>query len=305
MSGRGSAPDERVGPGLDAGAPVEGRGRGPRDDAPRTERLGIVSFTNVAPLHWRLAPWDEDGHRAEFVRGVPSELNRALLAGEIDLTLISSIEFLRHRDRLVALPDFSIATLGPVYSVTLFHRRPWRELHGASIAVTTDSSTSVELLRALLREDGIEAELVPRPSDLDAMLAEHDAALLIGDAALVEGVARREVDGEAPAMTDLGEAWYRRTRLPFTFAVWASPEGRRPSDRLVAKLRAARQNGLGHLADVSADAAARVGVSPQVMLRYLANFRYHLGPPDRDGLATFGRMTLPDFREDELRYWDG
>lgn len=287
-----------------AATAAEGAPR-PTDAAGRVERLGIVAFTNVAPLHWRLTPWDEDGHRAEFVRGVPSELNRALLAGEIDLTLISSIEFLRHRDRLVALPDFSIATLGPVYSVTLFHRRPWRDLHGGSIAVTTDSATSVELLRVLLREDGIDAELVPCPPDLDAMLGDHDAALLIGDAALREGVARRQVGGAVPAMTDLGEAWYRRTRLPFTFAVWASHQDRPPSDRMVAKLRAAREHGLGHLADVAADAAAHVGVSPQVMLRYLANFRYHLGPPDRDGLTTFGCRALDGFREDQLRYWSG
>jgi chorismate dehydratase len=270
----------------------------------RLERLGIVAYTNVAPLHWGLRPWDEDGHRATFVRGVPSELNRALLAGGIDLTLISSVEFLRHRDRLAALPDFSIATLGPVASVTLFHRRPWRELDGARIAVTTDSATSVELLRVLLAQDGIEAELAPHAPDLDAMLDGHDAALLIGDAALVEGVARREVGGAVPLMTDLGEAWYERTRLPFTFAVWASPIDRRPSDRLVAKLRAAREHGLGHLADVAADAAARVGISPAAMLRYLANFRYHLGPPDRDGLATFGRWAVPGFQPDELRFWD-
>jgi chorismate dehydratase len=270
----------------------------------RVERLGIVAYTNVAPLHWGLAPWDEDGHRATFVRGVPSELNGALLAGEIDLTLISSIEFLRHRDRLAALPDFSIATLGPVYSVTLFHHRPWNELDGGSIAVTTDSATSVELLRVLLEREGMTADLVPTPPDLEAMLDQHDAALLIGDAALSEGVARRDVGGTVPRMTDLGEAWYRHTRLPFTFAVWASPIDRRPSDRLVAKLRAAREHGLGHLADVAGDAAARVGISPVAMLRYLANFRYHLGPPDRDGLATFGRWAVPGFAEDELVYWD-
>lgn len=269
----------------------------------RVERLGIVSYTNVAPLHWRLDPWDEDGHRAEFVRGVPSELNRALLDGEIDLTLISSIEFLRHRDRLVALPDFSISTLGPVRSVLLFHGPSWHELGGRRIAVTTDSATSVELLRTLLKQDGIEAELVPMPSDLDAMLASCDAALLIGDAALLEGVAGREIAGARPLVTDLGEAWYERTRLPFTFAVWASRDDRRPSDRLVAKLRSARQAGLGQLADVADEAAETLGTSPVTMLRYLANFRYHLMPPDRDGLVAFGRDVVPGFREDELRYW--
>jgi Predicted periplasmic solute-binding protein len=140
--------------------------------------------------------------------------------------------------------------------------------------------------------------------DLDAMLAHHDAALLIGDAALVEGVARREVHGTVPHLTDLGDAWYDRTRLPFTFAVWAYRNGRPPSPRLVAKLRAAREDGLGHLADVAADAAPRAGVTPNVMLRYLANFRYHLMPPDRDGLATFARHLEPGIDLDELRYGD-
>ncbi|MDZ7801234.1 MAG: menaquinone biosynthesis protein [Trueperaceae bacterium] len=270
---------------------------------PREERLGIVSFTNVAPLHHGLEPWDEDGHRARFVRGVPSELNRLLLEGEIDLTLISSIEFLRHADRLRALPDFSIATLGPAYSVTLFHWRPWAELQGARIAVSTDSATSVRLLEVLLERDGMRAEMVPTPPDLPHMMRSYDAALLIGDAALREGVARRRIGGRAPGMTDLGEAWYARTRLPFTFAVWASPADRPPSARMVAKLRAAREHGLGHLEEVAAAAADRIGVSPSVMLRYLANFRYHLLPPDRDGLAAFGQWAIPGFRPERLRYF--
>jgi len=270
----------------------------------RHERLGIVAYTNVAPLHWGLTPWNEGGHRASFVRGVPSELNQALLDGEIDLTLISSVEFLRHRDRLRALPDFSIATLGPVHSVALFHWRTWPELDGARIAVSRDSATSIELLDRMLERDGIRAELVPTPPDLDAMLTHFDAALLIGDSALTEGVARREVAGRVPHLTDLGEAWYQRTRLPFTFAVWASRDDRPPSARLVAKLRAARQAGLGHLADVAAEAASRVGVTPEIMLHYLANFRYHLMSPDRDGLVAFARWREPGFDPAELRYWE-
>jgi chorismate dehydratase len=141
---------------------------------PKTERLGIVSYTNVAPLHWQLMPWEH----AEFVRGVPTELNQMLLEGFIDLTLISSIEFIRHRDKLKALPDFSIATLGPVQSVMLFHWEPWEKLNGKKIAVTTDSATSVELLKILLRETNISANFVPMKPDLDEMLESCDAALL-------------------------------------------------------------------------------------------------------------------------------
>ncbi len=264
-----------------------------------TERLGIVSYTNVAPLHWGLEPWAG----ASFVRGVPTELNRRLLDGSIDLTLVSSVEFLRHRDVLRALPDFSIATLGPVYSVTLFHWEPWAELSGKRVALTTDSATSVELLKVLLRESGIDADFVPMTPNLDAMLGSCDAALLIGDAALREAVSERSINGKKPLITDLGSAWYDLTKLPFTFAVWASRRDRPPSELMVAKLRAAREHGLGHLAEVARPEAAELGVSESVVQRYLGNFRYYLEPPDRDGLLAFAERSVPGFRADELSFW--
>ncbi|MDT3681451.1 MAG: menaquinone biosynthesis protein [Truepera sp.] len=270
----------------------------------RPERLGIVSYTNVAPLHWSLEPWNESGCEVEFVYGVPSELNAALADGRIDLTLISSIEFIRRRKELRALPDFSIATLGSVRSVMLFHELPYAELGGASIAVSTDSATSVELLRVLLEGAGMRARLVPMAPDLDAMLAVCDAALLIGDAALREAVLRRPVNGSVPLVTDLGEEWYRLTRLPFTFAVWASRADHRPSQRLVAEFRSARELGLGRLAEVAAEEARKLGLEPGVVQRYLANFRYYLEAPDRDGLAAFAALSAPGTSPEELRYWD-
>ena len=269
-------------------------------NVPASEVLGIVAYANVAPLHWGLEPWPG----ARFVRGVPTELNAALLAGDVDLTLVSSVEFVRHRRELVALPDFSIATLGPVHSVTLFHHGDWRALQGARIAVTTDSATSVALLRLLLELDRIEAELVPAAPDLDAMLRQHDAALLIGDDALVEAVAARPVNGRVPRQTDLGDAWYRATRLPFTFAVWAARADRPPSRRLVEALRAARERGLGHLAQVARVEAAARGLDEATVVRYLANFRYFLEPPDRDGLLAFARRLEPGLLERELRFLD-
>jgi chorismate dehydratase len=268
------------------------------------ERLGIVSYANVSPLHYGLEPARESGPPVEFVHGVPSELNARLLAGEIDLTLISSIEFLRHRDRLRALPDFSIATLGPVYSVMLFHWRPWEELAGARVAVSSESATSVELLRVLLAADGLEAELVPMAPDLEAMLGRCDGALLIGDTALGEGVARRTLTGRRPLMTDLGAAWYRLTRLPFTFAVWASLSGNPPSPALVGWLRAARERGLGQLGEVARVEGERRGVPREAVQRYLSNFRYYLEPPDRDGLLEFARRSLTGFDPSELEYWE-
>lgn len=267
---------------------------------PKTQRLGIVSYTNVAPLHWELTPWEN----AEFVRGVPTELNQKLLDGEIDLTLVSSIEFIRHRDILKALPDFSIATLGPVQSVMLFHWEPWEKLDGKKIAVTTDSATSIELLKILLRKTNISADFVPMKPDLDVMLESCDAALLIGDTALKEAVVKRTIRGKVPQQTDLGEAWYQLTKLPFTFAVWASRKDNEPSKDFVDKLRQAREYGLGHLADVAEHEAMRLELPQNVIQRYLANFRYYLMPPDVDGLLTFAKKSVAGFKAEELEFWE-
>jgi chorismate dehydratase len=265
----------------------------------QTERLGIVSYTNVAPLHWQLAPWEN----AEFVRGVPTDLNKKLLDGDIDLTLVSSIEFIRHRDKLKALPDFSIATLGPVQSVMLFHWKPWEELNGKRIALTTDSATSIELLKILLRETNIAAEFAPMKPDLEGMLESCDAALLIGDTALKEALTKRSIHGKIPYQTDLGEAWYTLTKLPFTFAVWASRKDNEPSKAFVDKLRLAREYGLGHLADVADYEAKQLGLPRNIIQRYLANFRYYLMPPDVDGLLTFARKSVAGFETEELEFW--
>ena len=78
---------------------------------PRTEVLGIVEFANVSPLHFTLS----EDESTRFVRGVPTTLNEALRRGEIDLTLVSSVEFVRHRESYRALPDFSIATLEEIF----------------------------------------------------------------------------------------------------------------------------------------------------------------------------------------------
>lgn len=271
-------------------------------NGPRHERLGIVSYVNVEPLHRGLEPWSDDEGSLTFRRGVPSALNRDLLRGELDLTLISSIEFLRHADQLVALPDFGVATRGPVTSVTLFHKGRWSDLGGARIAVSSDSATSVALLQTLLDEDDIDAELVPTHPDLDAMWGDgFDAALLIGDVALQETTWRRPIQGRYPFATDLAQAWFERTAQPFTFAVWAARDNRPPSQRLVKALRASRSRGLADLSTVAEEAAARLGMHVTPVRHYLSRFRYFHDADDREGLATFARRLGIGA---ELRYVD-
>ena len=226
-------------------------------------RLGRISYVNMAPVFYRL---DAD---VEEVAGVPTALNRALLDGELDLAPISSIEYARHADRLRLLPRLCVSSEGAVDSIQLVSRLPLE--HVRSVAVTSESATSVVLTKVLLPE----AEHVP-----DGNAA--DARLLIGDAAL------KSAFEDPTPHHDLGRLWLERTGLPMVFAVWAAPEPPAPGladleDALVASVRRARAEPerLAH------EASARYEYPAGFLARYFEKLRYSFGPRERAGLLTF------------------
>ena len=283
-------------------------------------RLGIIHYTNVAPLLHSLES-ELRGLDVDWQRGVPTQINAALLSGEVNLANISAFEFIQHADRLRALPDFSISVLGPVYSVNLFHTVPWRELEGREVAVTSHSATSVKLLETLLRLDGINATLQRVESvDLEGVLKRYPAVLLIGDAALAQWYRvcgpisettqmfrlpnqGRLSGGGSVTVTDLAESWYEHTGLPFVFAVWAAPVDQPPPFELVLGMRRARRTGIGHLAEIAGVEAQRLGLPERIVQHYLWNFRYHLEAPDRAGLRKFAELVMPEHL-DKLTFWD-
>lgn len=266
-------------------------------------RIGLPHYANTAPLVHFLKP----PHGVELRFGVPTELNRWLAEGEVDLSLVSSRFYLEARGALRALPDFSVAVLGAVYSVNLFHKKPWDALE--RIAVTSESATSVRLLAHLLEKSGVQAELEPAPVGLEG-LDDYDGVLLIGDKALSTYAGLLEY---APAsvhelpkrpggyhVTDLAMRWFQETGLPFVFAVWATRSDEQPPPEVVSLLRRARREGLGRLAEVAGAESARLQVPAPLLQHYLWNFRYHLEPPDRLGLAAFAEavgLTGPE------EYW--
>ena len=162
-------------------------------------RLGRISYVNMAPVFHRLDA------EVEEVHGVPTDLNARLLAGEIDLAPISSIEYARHADRLRILPRLCVSSEGAVDSIQLVSRTPLE--HIDSVAVTPESATSVVLTKVLLPD----AVLVP-------LGKKAEAKLLIGDAAL------RSAFEDPTPHHDLGRLWLERTGLPMVFAVWACPD---------------------------------------------------------------------------------
>jgi chorismate dehydratase len=230
-------------------------------------RLGRISYVNMAPVFYRLEAEIEEIH------GVPTDLNRRLIAGELDLAPISSIEYARNAATLRILPRLCVSSEGAVDSIQLVSRRPLEQVR--RVAVTPESATSVVLTKVLLPE----ADHVPLGEDADA-------TLLIGDAAL-----RSAFEDPTPHY-DLGRLWQERTGLPMVFAVWAAPEPTPPGltaleDALVDSVRLAR----AEPENLAFEASERYGYPAGFLARYFEKLRYRFGPRERAGLYTFLEMA--------------
>ncbi|WP_291426373.1 menaquinone biosynthetic enzyme MqnA/MqnD family protein [Deinococcus sp.] len=266
----------------------------------RPYRAGWIHFTNVALI---LDPLTVP-ENVSVITGVPTQMNAALLSGEVDIANISAVEFIRHADMLAALPDFSVAVLGPVYSVNLFHTCPLAQLR--RVALTSQSAMSVALLEVLLQSWGLSPVLERAEGEAEELLAGgYDGVLRIGDDALREwyGVVGPFTEativpeipqaGHGVTVTDLAEEWFRLTGHPFVFAVWAYRKENPPPPELLRAMRRAREYGLGHLAEVSKRHAHKLGLPAHVVQHYLWNFRYHLEAADRLGLGEFADLAVP------------
>ena len=184
----------------------------------RRPRVGHIQFLNCLPIYWGLmrsgALLDVDLHK-----DTPDRLSADLVADRLDIGPISLVEYLRHADELLLLPDLAVGSDGPVLSVTMVSTCPPERLDGARVALGSTSRTGVLLARMLL---GQRYQVSPRyfrcPPDLTEMLLEADAGVVIGDVALR---ATHEAPARGLVVTDLGAAWRDWTGLPMVFAVWA------------------------------------------------------------------------------------
>lgn len=240
--------------------------------------LAVVNYLNTRPL---VAGLDA---RCELIPAVPAACWELVASGRADLGVIPAI-CLGDDPELAVVPDVAIAAEGPVQSVVLVTQTPLARV--GSVAVDASSRASAALLRILcVRLWQIAPHFVTTPPDWAAMLAAHDAALLIGDPAFsLEDDPRFRARGDL-TIVDLGAAWTDWTGLPFVFAVWAG-RAERVTPEIVSELQAARDRGLASLPAI-ARASARNAAEEEKHLRYLRDtIRYRLGPRERAGLARY------------------
>jgi chorismate dehydratase len=252
-------------------------------------RIGQINYANCVPL-FRALLSECGGGCYSYVRGVPAVLNMMLARGEIDVCPSSSIVYGRDPDRYLLVPGLSISAFGPVTSVLLVSREPLELLDGRSIGLTTESETSVALLRIILgRHLGFSNRFEQTDLPLAAALERYSALLLIGDAAL-----RAYYQPHPFKVYDLGELWYRYTGLPFVFALWivnraAMADKGAEIEILAGKLQAAKICARRNTAAYAASEPALDWLDARQLNDYWNTISYELGEPEVAGLTTFFR----------------
>jgi chorismate dehydratase len=248
---------------------------------------------NCLPIYWGLV---RSGALLdlELTKDTPDNLNQLLIDGGLDIGPISLVEYLRNAEDLVLLPDIAVGSDGPVLSVNLVSQRPLAELDGRPVALGSTSRTSVLLAEMWLHEvHGVAPEYFTCPPDVNAMMLEADAAVVIGDVALratYEGP-RRGLD-----VHDLGQAWRAWTGLPMVFAVWAARRDFAEANPGIVKdvhnaFVRSRDEALAHVDEVAAQAARWEIFDAVTLAHYFRTLDFSLGDRQVAGIVEFARRA--------------
>jgi chorismate dehydratase len=247
-------------------------------------RIAASTYLNSLPLCCTFLSGSQR-ERCEFIGGLAAaDCADMLRRGEVDAALIPSIEYQRMED-IVIVPGIAVAVKGEVRSVILLSKKPLEEIE--SVALDLSSRTAAALTqvyfghfqqrRVAYRTD---------PPELDAMLEETDAALLIGDPALLANFHNHTL-----RVYDWGQMWMDVTGKPFVFAVWAVRQDSLPRlapvDFGQVKIEAAAN--LNRIID---EAANRLQLPYEYVREYLSNCIYYdLDTACLEGLSLFYELA--------------
>jgi chorismate dehydratase len=265
--------------------------------------MAAIHFLNPAPLMWDFEhePRRSDlRERYQIGYTTPSRCARELAAGEADIGLVP-VAAHATTPSLLIVPGCAIAALDRVRSIILVVRAGQGISEVRTVAADTSSRTSYAYARILFCTFWkVPAEFVPHPPVLESMLAVADAALLIGDPALLaleDKDAREARTGERLLYLDLAHEWHGFTGLPWVSAFWAVRQGALEEtgervENLVADLQASRDHGLAHVEDLAEEWSERIAVPRDTIRFYLSNnIHYILDEACLRGLDLFYRLA--------------
>jgi chorismate dehydratase len=249
-------------------------------------RISAISYLNTAPLMWDFEHGSA-GEAFDVSYTVPSQCAIELQNGKADIGIIPSAAYAAIPG-LSILPGVAIASKRAVRSILLVSRKPLQAIR--TVALDSSSITSAALARVLFEKYwGGTREYGSMEPNLDPMLREYDAALVIGDPAL-------KVDRSRYHTWDLAEEWIRFTGKPFVFAFWVVRQDamRNFSQDLGGIFQESRDHGLEaeNLADITRAWAKKLGQPESELREYLTrNIFYYLDEECLEGLQLFYRLA--------------
>ena len=262
-------------------------------------RVAAIGFLNPAPLMWDFEHPPLDAQlalRYRIDRMLPSECAERLASGAADIGLIP-IAALATTPGLRILPGCTIASKGKVRSLLLVRRasRPLAALR--SVAADTASRTTLAYARILFHKWGNPGvPFLPMAADLDAMLEQADAAIVIGDPALLaleECANRFERTGEELVYHDLAGEWRSLTGLPFVSAVWGgAARGPLFEESVAEDFIQSRIHGMENIDALVAECSKRFPIPEVTIHNYLTtNIHYVLDDECLEGMKGFFHMA--------------
>jgi len=251
-------------------------------------RVASIAFLNPAPLlydfeHEPRASQLRENYTLHYTS--PAQCATELHEGRADLGLIPIASL---TPDLAIVPGCTIASLDEVRSILLLVKNPdHRDENDAlrkvrTLAADAASRSSQAYAHILFRRFlDTHPATYEAPADPLEMLATADAALLIGDPALLAREHRAEIDAASPTpllWLDLASLWRRHTGLPWVAAVWAvRPEAVTDAAELTADLNASRDNGLRHIDQIVEEWTPRIALQAETIRTYLThNIHYTL-----------------------------
>src|SRR6202162_5560305 len=252
----------------------------------RRLRISAISYLNTAPLMWDFEH-TEAGSAFDISYTVPPRCPAALRDGSADIGIIPAAAYTTIPDLLI-LPGVAIASKQAVRSILLVSKVPVERIR--TVAVDASSLTSVALLQILFSKWwGGNRTFTTMNPDVERMLEQHDAAMVIGDPAL-------KVDRSRYFTYDLAEEWIRLTGQPFVFAFWAVRQAAlkdlSPALDLASIFQESRDHGVQavNLEWIAREGAPRMDLSESAIKDYLTqNIHYYLDSACLDGLQLFYR----------------
>jgi chorismate dehydratase len=247
--------------------------------------LGQISFTNCLPINYSFEKWHLDkllsntDKNIKMSSGYPTFVNSLFFGGKLHVAPVSSIEYLKNRDKCSIIDKICISSNGKVGSVMLFSQFATEELEGKKIGIPYTSASSTALLKIILKEKDLNLSKCNFINHKYEFLTDNsfpvsfDAVLCIGDPALIMSSFLKSV----PYLYDLGEEWKILTGLPMVFGTWVARSDWKNTcksdfDRLAFLLDKAVDDGLSvYFNEVVQSASLKLNLEESIIKDYLTN----------------------------------